>query len=77
MVEREPPPPKDYTEILKSHLGLIKKNRGTIARCAGISSLPLPCTCSITMRNKVAERRVSTANELVQWIIDWKIYKLK
>lgn len=59
IVEREQQP-KDYIEILKFHLGLIKKNRGTIARCGRLD------ICSITMRNKVAERRVSTANELVQ-----------
>lgn len=59
MVEREQQP-KDYIEILKFHLGLIKKNRGTIARCGRLD------ICSITMRNKVAGRRVSTANELVQ-----------
>lgn len=54
---------KDYVEMLKTHLVLLKENRGTIAGCGRLEIY------SITMRNKVAERRVSAAYELVQVII--------
>lgn len=71
MVEEELTQPKDHAEMIKTHLAFLKRTRGATVGCGRLEM------CSIIMRNKVVERRVSTSSELVQVIIGWGILKLK
>lgn len=64
VVERERQQPKSHVETIKTLLVLLKRNRRTIVGCGWLEM------CSVVKRNKAAERRVSSAKELVQVIAD-------